>query len=39
MEEKYFVKLVSPIGDAVFIKDIPCLLGSENHLVIKLHKA
>jgi len=36
MEDRYFVKLVRPTGEPIFVKYIPCVLGSENALVVKL---
>ena len=37
MEDTFFVKLVAPTGDATFVKHIPCAVGSEKSLLVKLH--
>jgi hypothetical protein len=37
MEDTFFVKLIAPTGDATYVKHIPCVLGSESSLRVKLN--
>jgi hypothetical protein len=36
MDDRFYLKLVSPMGEPIYVRHMPCLVGSENPLKVKL---